>query len=259
MTCTINEAMETSRLNREETTIIFTDKNDNVMTVSKPQAESQSCKAKINTEAFLPRDLDDDYRYDEELKSPFMVKKFHFSNPTFASEHKEKACLNNRLPDFTLTHKTLVSNTKFLEKSILPDKTPTRNRKARKIVYSEDGKHIKRLPDIIPPVRRSRSMINPPRKTNSFAGFKLTQSEAHRIKKISYETPSKQNSEQKTQSEMKGKTYLNSKCWPEDTSQTKVDNQHSLMEIDDQELCDDVFNKGRKLPKRRVRKVTGNV
>lgn len=240
--------METSFLNNEETQIFFTKQADKNMTV--PKTESQSSKANSNTEAFLPHGYEnaDDISYDEDLKVPFMTRKFNFATPTLASEHKTS--LKNRLPDFTLTHKTLVSNKKFLEKSILPaDKTMNRFRKARRIAYSEQETS---LPDI-KPVRRSKSMIYPQRRTGSFAGFNLTQSEGFKMRKISHNEQAGKVRKISNERKISPPASKEKQSWSED--QNGGDLEPVLMETDELECSnDEVFYKQTsKLSKRRVR------
>lgn len=174
--------------------------------------------------------------YNDAKIPQLMVKKFNFCSPTIASESKEKSNLKNRLPDFTLSHKTLVSNKKFLEKSILPDKTLPRYMKTRKIPDSDDKKTTSKLPEIAF-LKRSKSMVYPQRRAGSFAGFRAQSDGGSKIRKISLEQRTRQ---RKITPEQRHQELL---CWSEETNQINglVESDYNVMELDDQASYDDVF------------------
>ncbi|KXJ10672.1 Cyclic nucleotide-binding domain-containing protein 2 [Exaiptasia diaphana] len=187
-------------------------------------------------------DYDSQWSYSEVKIPQLMAKKFNFYNPTIASESKEKYNLKSRLPDFSLSHKTLVSNKKFLEKSILPDKTIARYMKARKIPYqSEDKKSTTRLPELAT-LKRSKSMVYPQRRAGSFAGFRTQSDNGNKIRKISHEQTTRQHRQRKLTPEQRHQQLV-SRSWSEEVNQGSglVESRENLMELDDQESYDDVF------------------
>jgi len=237
---TENATMETTSLSQERSSIL-TQTDDTNMTMPLPQIlgsnEDRNQNLKNDGNAVtLPRVPERRCSYS--VGKPFAVKKFHFYNSTLASECKEKACLNNRLPDFTLSHKTLVSSNKFRTKTqFLPENA--RHRRARRTAYSVEERSLKKLPQQTP-LRRSKSLDEVSRKACSFAGFGTRIETKPRTRKIIYE--------QKTREV----ELTVSKCWLEEGNQNcNEESGNCLMELD---TSDDVCTEQakNKVPKYRV-------